>query len=52
MAFNQRRKVINNSLKSILVNLNSEIPYLKKRPEELSVEQFIELCSAIESENP
>ncbi len=51
MAFNQRRKVMNNSLKSILVNLNFEIPYLKQRPEELSVEQFIELCSAIEGHN-
>ncbi len=51
LAFNQRRKMLSNSLKSILVHLNSDIPYLKKRPEELSVEQFIELCRSIEGEN-
>lgn len=52
LAFNQRRKILSNSLKSILLNLDSEIPYLKYRPEQLSVEQFIELCSAIENTNP
>ncbi len=47
-AFNQRRKMLSNSLKSILVNLDAEVPYLKKRPEELSVNQFIELCRSVE----
>ncbi len=47
-SFNQRRKMLRNSLKSILVNLDAEVPYLKKRPEELSVEQFIELCRSVE----
>lgn len=47
-AFNQRRKMLSNSLKSILLNLDAEVPYLKKRPEELSVEQFIELCRSVE----
>lgn len=47
-AFNQRRKMLSNSLKSILVNLDTEVPYLKKRPEQLSVEQFIELCRYVE----
>ena len=47
-AFNQRRKMLSNSLKSILVNLDAEVPYLKKRPEELSVDQFIELCRSVE----
>lgn len=50
-AFNQRRKILGNSLKSILVNLDVEIPYLTKRPEQLSVEEFIELCSTIENIN-
>lgn len=50
-AFNQRRKMLRNSLKSILLNLNEEIPYLSYRPEQLSVEQFIELCMAIENSN-
>ncbi|MFW5821252.1 MAG: 16S rRNA (adenine(1518)-N(6)/adenine(1519)-N(6))-dimethyltransferase RsmA [Bacteroidota bacterium] len=50
-AFNQRRKMLSNSLKSILVNLDTEIPYLKKRPEELSVDQFIELCRSFEKKN-
>jgi 16S rRNA (adenine1518-N6/adenine1519-N6)-dimethyltransferase len=51
MAFNQRRKILSNSLKSILLNLDNEIPFMKKRPEELSVEQFIELCSSLEANN-
>lgn len=48
-AFNQRRKILGNSLKSIFLNLNAEYPHLKKRPEELSVEQFIDLCRFIEN---
>ncbi len=50
MSFNQRRKVISNSLKSILVNLNPDIEDfgLRRRPEELSVEDFIELCTKLE----
>jgi len=52
MAFNQRRKQMRNSLKSILVNLDEEIPYLTLRPEQLTVDQFIELCVAIENANP
>jgi 16S rRNA (adenine1518-N6/adenine1519-N6)-dimethyltransferase len=50
-AFNQRRKILGNSLKSILLNLDFESPYLNKRPEQLSVEEFIELCTAIENMN-
>ncbi len=50
MAFNQRRKVLNNSIKSILVNLEagSDDLKLRRRPEELSVEDFIELCTKLE----
>ncbi len=49
MAFNQRRKMMRNSLASLLLNLDREDPILKKRPEELSVENFIELTARIEA---
>ena len=48
--FNQRRKTIRNSLKSIFIFLEQN-EYLQKRPEQLSVEDFIELTSTIEQEN-
>ncbi len=47
-AFNQRRKVLNNSLKSILLNLQIENTILRKRPEQLSVDEFIKLTLLIE----
>jgi len=43
--FNQRRKMIRNSIQSILLNLDSDNEFLSKRPEQLSVQQFIELTS-------
>ena len=46
-AFNQRRKMMRNSLKSICENLPPE--FAEKRPEQLSVEAFIELTSTIEN---
>ncbi|MBE0654468.1 MAG: 16S rRNA (adenine(1518)-N(6)/adenine(1519)-N(6))-dimethyltransferase RsmA [Bacteroidales bacterium] len=46
--FNQRRKMLSNSLKSILLTLEPGIPFLTRRPEELSVEQFILLCNYLE----
>jgi len=46
-AFNQRRKMLGNSLKSLLNNKNS--PLLTKRPEQLSVNEFIELTNFIEN---
>ena len=49
MAFNQRRKTIRNSLKQIIANSSFDHPYLNLRPEVLSVDQFIELTQAIES---
>lgn len=52
--FNQRRKTIRNSLKPILSTLPtlpSYIPYLDARPEQLSVEEFIELTSALIGRN-
>jgi 16S rRNA (adenine1518-N6/adenine1519-N6)-dimethyltransferase len=49
-AFNQRRKTLRNSLKSILLNLAIEPEILTRRPEQLSVEEFIKLTQQIESQ--
>jgi 16S rRNA (adenine1518-N6/adenine1519-N6)-dimethyltransferase len=46
--FNQRRKTLRNSLKSLLNGATLEHPLLIERPEKLSVEQFIELTCAVE----
>jgi 16S rRNA (adenine1518-N6/adenine1519-N6)-dimethyltransferase len=49
--FNQRRKTIRNSLKPVLASLPSLptfIPYLDARPEQLSVEEFVELTQALQ----
>ena len=48
--FNQRRKMIRNSVKSILLNLNSDFDLLSKRPEQLGVQEFIDLTNWIESQ--
>lgn len=45
-AFNLRRKMLRNSLKEICTNLPKE--YAQKRPEQLSVEDFIDLTCEIE----
>ena len=48
--FNQRRKTIRNSLKPILATLPKlpdYIPYLDARPEQLSVEEFVELTQSL-----
>ena len=48
--FNQRRKTIRNSLKPILSTLPKLpdcIPYLDARPEQLSVEAFVELTKSL-----
>jgi 16S rRNA (adenine1518-N6/adenine1519-N6)-dimethyltransferase len=50
-SFNQRRKIIRNSLKSIFLNLPEESGLLMKRPEQLTVEQFAELTRMIEKLN-
>jgi 16S rRNA (adenine1518-N6/adenine1519-N6)-dimethyltransferase len=50
--FNQRRKIIKNSLLKICNNLSFESELLTKRPEQLSVEQFQELTIKIISLNP
>jgi 16S rRNA (adenine1518-N6/adenine1519-N6)-dimethyltransferase len=48
-AFNQRRKTLRNSLKSLLWEKNSisTLPVFDKRPEQLSVEEFIELTNRL-----
>ena len=52
--FNQRRKTIRNSLKPILATLPKLpdfIPYLDARPEQLSVEEFVELTQSLGTRN-
>ena len=48
--FNQRRKMIRNSIKSILLNLDSDFELLSKRPEQLGVPEFIELTNWVKSQ--
>jgi len=48
--FNQRRKMIRNSIKSILLNLDSDFELLSLRPEQLDVSGFIELTRWVESQ--
>ena len=50
VTFNQRRKMIRNSLKSILLHLDSEFELLSKRPEQLGVLEFIKLTDWVESQ--
>ena len=52
-SFNQRRKQMRNSLQVLLGKGNSllELPIMKRRPEELSVEEFIGLTNLIEKHN-
>lgn len=52
MGFNQRRKTLSNSLKSILLNLKPEDEVFRKRPEQLSVQEFIDLTLIIEKLPP
>jgi 16S rRNA (adenine1518-N6/adenine1519-N6)-dimethyltransferase len=49
--FNQRRKTIRNSIKPILGDRKLEHPFMDERPEQLSVEQFIELTTLISPVN-
>lgn len=46
--FNQRRKTIRNSLKSVMNITGFESEYLGKRPEQLSVEEFIDLTNQVQ----
>ncbi|HEY4785728.1 MAG TPA: 16S rRNA (adenine(1518)-N(6)/adenine(1519)-N(6))-dimethyltransferase RsmA [Bacteroidales bacterium] len=49
-AFNQRRKTLHNSLKS-LIKTSTHSDVLQKRPEQLSVGEFIQLTKWIEEQN-
>jgi len=48
--FNQRRKMIRNSIKTILLHLDSDFDLLSLRPEQLDVSGFIELTNWVESQ--
>ncbi|MFC2151196.1 16S rRNA (adenine(1518)-N(6)/adenine(1519)-N(6))-dimethyltransferase RsmA [Bacteroidota bacterium] len=48
LGFNQRRKTLRNSLKSILLNLPTDNEIFGKRPEQLNVEDFICLTNLID----
>jgi 16S rRNA (adenine1518-N6/adenine1519-N6)-dimethyltransferase len=48
MAFNQRRKTLRNSLKSLLNDQLKQNDIFNMRPEQLSVEDFVELTNLIE----
>jgi 16S rRNA (adenine1518-N6/adenine1519-N6)-dimethyltransferase len=50
--FQQRRKMIRNSIQSILLHLDHSFELLSRRPEQLNVEEFIELTQWVESQFP
>jgi 16S rRNA (adenine1518-N6/adenine1519-N6)-dimethyltransferase len=50
-AFNQRRKTIRNSIRALFNNNDIRHPLLDKRPEQLSVAQFVELTRFVEENN-
>jgi 16S rRNA (adenine1518-N6/adenine1519-N6)-dimethyltransferase len=50
--FNQRRKIIKNSLLKIFKNVSFESEMLMKRPEQLSIEQFQDLTLQLIKINP
>jgi 16S rRNA (adenine1518-N6/adenine1519-N6)-dimethyltransferase len=47
--FNQRRKMLRNSLKNLYVDTSFSHFLLEKRPEQLSVADFVEITNAIET---
>jgi 16S rRNA (adenine1518-N6/adenine1519-N6)-dimethyltransferase len=54
MGFNQRRKMLRNSLQGILGKDNPayQIPIFTKRPEQLSVNDFVELTNIVDKYKP
>ena len=46
-SFNQRRKMLRNSIKAFIQEEGFEYPFLTKRPEQLSVADFVELTNVI-----
>jgi 16S rRNA (adenine1518-N6/adenine1519-N6)-dimethyltransferase len=49
--FNQRRKTLRNSIKSLSQGIQENHPLLDKRPEQLSVSQFVELTNFIDKKH-
>ena len=47
MAFGQRRKMMRKSLKTLLNDNNKDLEIFTKRPEQLSVKEFVELTNLI-----
>ena len=45
--FNQRRKMLRNSIKSFILDDGLVHPYLEKRPEQLSIREFVDLTNSI-----
>jgi 16S rRNA (adenine1518-N6/adenine1519-N6)-dimethyltransferase len=51
--FNQRRKMLRNSIKQFILEDNLWHPFLEKRPEQLSIKEFVELTNSIsQSQKP
>lgn len=50
VSFNQRRKMLRNSIRGFIKDENFSHPFLEKRPEQLSVEDFIELTVLISNQ--
>jgi len=48
-AFNQRRKTLRNSLKNILLNLDTTDDIFQKRPEQLGIDDFVRLTRLAEN---
>lgn len=46
-AFNQRRKTLRNSIRSLAANGTEHLPFMSQRPEELSYQQFVQLTLAL-----
>ena len=46
--FNQRRKTLRNSIRSVFPNVELSQKYSEKRPERLSVDEFVDLTNEIE----
>lgn len=46
--FNQRRKTIRNSVRAVTGKVEIDHPFMQKRPEQLGVEEFVELTNLVE----
>lgn len=47
--FNQRRKTLRNSIRSVFPNVDLSQKYSEKRPERLSVDEFVDLTNEVEA---